>query len=105
MSEDPIIHIEIRAATLAQIKEFTDQMQPDLGCRAIARAVEDGFAIDAYLPETALQAAREVRSAAAVSLHVVENASEVGRQRQQEVGGGNRFAARGEIPRGLGRKE
>ncbi|MHA7270272.1 hypothetical protein [Arthrobacter sp. HLT1-20] len=105
MSEDPIIHIEIRAATLAELKQFTDEIQPDLGCRAIARQVEGGFVIDAYLPETRLQAARDVRSAASVSLQVLENASEVGRARQQEVGSGNRYAARGEIPRGLGRKE
>lgn len=105
MSEDPIIHIEIRAVTLAEMKEFTDEIQADLGCRAIARQEEGGFVIDAFLPATRLQSARDVRSAANVSLHVVENATEVGRQRQQEVGGGNRFAARGEIPRGLGRKE
>ncbi|POH57666.1 hypothetical protein [Arthrobacter glacialis] len=105
MSEDPIIHFEIRAATLAEIKEFTDEIQPDLGCRAIARRAEGGFVIDAYLPESRLQSSRDVRSAANVSLHVLENSSEVGRARQQEVGSGNRYAARGEVPRGLGRKE
>ena len=41
----------------------------------------------------------------AVSLEVVENVTEAGLQRQREVGEGNRFAARGEVPRGLGRKE
>jgi uncharacterized protein YqeY len=105
MKEDPIIHIEIRAATLAELKEFTDEIRPDLGCRATARQEESGFVVDAYLPETSLQSARGVRSAANVSLHIVENATEVGRQRQQEVGKGNRFAARGEVPHGLGRKE
>ena len=36
----------------------------------------------------------------------LENVTEIGRQRQQEVGEGNRFATRGDnVPRGLGRKE
>jgi len=39
-----------------------------------------------------------------VTMTVVENASEVGRARQSEVGSGNRFAAR-MAPRGLGIKE
>lgn len=68
-----------------------------------ARGAE--FVIDAYLPEAHLEAARGARAAAGVSIQVVENLTEVGLQRQQEVGEGNRFAARGEIPRGLGRKE
>jgi hypothetical protein len=37
-------------------------------------------------------------------MNVIENASEVGRARQAEVGSGNRFAAR-IAPRGLGIKE
>jgi hypothetical protein len=103
--EESIIHVEIEAPTLKDLKAFTDEMQPDLGCRAIPRQVEGRFRIDAYLPESQLDAARTARSASLVSLRVVENASEVGRERQREVGEGNRFAARGDVPRGLGRKE
>lgn len=105
MNNDPIIRIEIRAATLSDIKDFTDEIQPDLGCRATAVKTDRGYAVNAYLPESQLEVAAAARSAAKVSVHVVENATEVGRQRQQEVGAGNRFAARGEIPRGLGRKD
>lgn len=105
MTEGPIIHVQIHAATLDDLRQFTDETAPDLGCRATARKTGEGFAVDAYIPEAELEAARGARSAARVSLRVIENATEVGRQRQQEVGEGNRFAARGEIPRGLGRKE
>jgi len=105
MTEGPIIHIQIHAATLEDLKEFTDETQPDLGCRATARKRDDGYVVDAYLPELVLETARGARSAGKVSIRTIENATEVGRQRQQEVGEGNRFAARGEIPRGLGRKE
>jgi hypothetical protein len=105
MNDEPIIHFQIEAPTLADLRAFTDEIQPDLGCRAIPRQIEEMFVIDAYLPETQLQAARGSRTASRVSLRVIENATEVGRERQREVGEGNRFASRGEVPKGLGRKE
>ena len=67
--------------------------------------MEGTFVIDAYLPEGRLQEARGARSAQRVSLTTIENATEVGRERQKEVGEGNRFADRADVPRGLGRKE
>jgi len=106
MNDESIIHIQIEALTLEDLRAFTDEIGPaDLGCRAIPRQTEGRFVIDGYLPETQLQAARGSRAASRVSLIVIENASELGRERQREVGEGNRFASRGEIPRGLGRKE
>lgn len=105
MADEPIIHIEIEASTLEQLKAFTDEIQPDLGCRPVPRQREGKFVINAYVPEAKLEAARSSRSASDVVLHVIENATEVGRERQQEVGSANRFAVRSEVPRGLGRKE
>ena len=106
MNEEPIIHIQIEAPTLVDLRAFTDEIRPaDLGCRAIPRQEEGKFVIDGYLPDTQLQAARASRTASRVSLRVIENATEVGRERQREVGEGNRFASRGQVPRGLGRKE
>ncbi len=106
MNEEPIIRVQIEAPTLVDLRAFTDDIRPaDLGCRAIPRQTEGGFVLDGYLPDTQLQAARASRTASRVSLRVIENATEVGRERQREVGEGNRFAARGQVPRGLGRKE
>jgi hypothetical protein len=106
MNDEPIIHIQIEAPTLADLRAFTDENRPaDLGCRAIPRQIEGKFVMDAYLPEPHLQAARDSRTASRVSLRVIEYATEIGRERQREVGEGDRFASRGEVPRGLGRKE
>jgi hypothetical protein len=107
MAEGPVFHVEIAAGSLADLKDFTDQMQPDdLGCRPVARRRGEKFVVTAYLPEAQLEAARGSRAASNVSLEVVENVTEAGRQRQQEVGEGDRFATRGDVvPRGLGRKE
>jgi hypothetical protein len=105
MNDDPIIHFEIQARTLEDLRAFADEVQPDLGCRPIARRTDDRFVIDAYLPESQLEVTRAARAAGRVTIRVIENATEVGRERQKEVGQGNRFAVRGTAPRGLGRKE
>ena len=105
MENEPIIHIKIEAPTLDALKAFTDETSLDFGCRPIARQVGERYVIQAFLPETELTAARNRRSSSNVTITVMENATEVGRQRQQEVGRGNRFATRNTLPRGLGGKE
>lgn len=106
MNHEPIIHFEIKAPTLEDLRDFADEARPDLGCRAIPRRTEGGFVIDAYMPEPQLRAAQSLRTANRVTIRIIENATEVGRERQKEVGQGNRFAARSQqLPRGLGRKE
>jgi hypothetical protein len=105
MDEDPILRVEVTAPTAGELREFTDAIGPDLGCRPIARHVEGGVAIDVYVPASTLEASRGSRAAEHVNLRVVANQSEEGRQRQAEVAEGDRFAARSAVPRGLGRKE
>lgn len=105
MPDNPIIHVTIEADSLADLKAFADDTQADLGCHPVARKVARRFMMHAYLPEEQLATARTRRAAERVTIRVIENATEVGRQRQREVGTGNRFANRGQIPIGLGRKE
>jgi len=106
MNNEPIIRFEIKAPTLEDLRNFTNEVQPDLGCRAIPRRMGGEFVINAYLPESQLQTARSTRTASRVTIRIIENATEVGRERQQEVGQGNRFRDRNQqVPRGLGRKE
>jgi hypothetical protein len=97
--DDPVFRVRVEAATLDDLRATLDDLRPDVGCRGVARAEGDGFAIDVYLPES------RVASARSASVTVLENQTETGLARQAEVGQGNRFAARGEVPRGLGRKE
>lgn len=99
MPEEPVFRVRVEAATLDDLRSAVDELEPDLGCRGVARAEGDGFAIDVYLPESRLTTTRSA------TLTVVENQTETGVARQAEVGQGNRFAARGEVPRGLGIKE
>ncbi len=105
MPGDPLVRVRAAARTLAQLRAFIEETQPDLGCRPAARRVGASFVTDVYLPEPRLAAARAAPSAADVELTVIERTTELGRMRQGEVGRGNRFAVRGSVPRGLGRKE
>jgi hypothetical protein len=105
MNQESIIRIQIEAPTLADLRAFADEFKPDLGCRATPKQRDGRFSVDAYLPETQLEAARRSRTATRVTIRVLENATAVGRERQKEVGERNRFSVRGQVPRGLGRKE
>ena len=105
MNDEPVIRFEIEGDSLDDLRAFADENQPDLGCRPIARKTDAGFVTDAYLPESRLAAARLARTASRIRIRVIENATEIGRQRMEEVGTGNRFSIRGEVPHGLGRKE
>lgn len=96
MNGSPLMHFEIRGATLDDLRAFADETHADLGCRGIARKEEDGYVIDAFLPEDELNAAQNSRAAAQVTLRTLENLTAVGQERQAEVGTGNRFAVRGE---------
>src|SRR4029453_1470345 len=92
----PLLPFQIRGTTLDHLRAFADETHADLGCRGIARKEEDGYVIDAFLPEDALNAAQNSRAAARVSMRTIEDLTAVGQERQTEVGAGNRFAVRGD---------
>jgi hypothetical protein len=105
MNPESILHVQLEAPTLADLRAFADEFKPDLGCRATPKQKGGRFFVDAYLPENQLEIARRSRAATRLTIRVLENATAVGRERQKEVGGRNRFSTRGQVPRGLGRKE
>ncbi len=103
MNDEPVFHVRVRAPTVAELRAFADSVSADFGCRPVVRRSEGDFVLDVYLSEAGL---REVQGRRMnVSLEVLENMTEVGRQRQAEVSPGNRFESRADVPRGLGRKE
>jgi hypothetical protein len=100
-----VIRCHVVAPTAEDLRAFIDEVQPDIGCRPVARRSGDGLGIDLYLQRSRLDAARGARSAGAVTIEEVEDVTANWQSRRQEVGRGDRFAARGAVPRGLGRKE
>jgi hypothetical protein len=105
MADDDVIRVRVVAPTLEALRAFLDETKPDLGCRPAAKPTGDGYVTDVYIAESRLGSVRAARSAADVVITVVENTTAIGLARQADVGTGNRFAARGVVPRGLGRKE
>ncbi|MBB2924638.1 hypothetical protein [Cellulomonas cellasea] len=103
--DDPVLRVRVQGESLDALRAFADETQPDTGCRAVARRTGTGYSLDVYLERSRLDAARSTRAAAQVRLDVVADETANGRERQHEVGTGDRFAARGEVPRGLGTKE
>jgi hypothetical protein len=104
MADDDVHRIELRAKSIEELRSVLDNTDVDLGCRPSVRKVGDDYVVEVYSPLPTVERLRSARMSAGVTMTVVENASEVGRARQREVGSGNRFAAR-TAPRGLGIKE
>jgi hypothetical protein len=104
MADDDVHRIELRAKSIEELRSVLDHTDVDLGCRPSVRKVGDDYVVEVYSPLPTVERLRSARMSAGVTMTVVENASEVGRARQREVGSGNRFAAR-TAPRGLGIKE
>jgi hypothetical protein len=104
MADDDVHRIEIRAHTVEELRAFLDGTDMDLGCRPAVRRQSGALVVEVYATLPQINRLQAARSAAGVTLHVVENATQTGRDRQAEVSSGNRFASRQAL-RGLGSKE
>ncbi|MGK4579709.1 hypothetical protein [Kitasatospora sp. HPMI-4] len=83
----------------ATLHTLLREKRPDVGGRP-HRGADQSISIEAYVsPEEAEALERD-----GVTVRVLEDATATGRARQAEVGQGNRYAARGQVPRGLGLK-
>lgn len=107
MADDDVHRIKLRAKSLEELRAYLDGSDFDLGCRPVVRREGDDYVAEVYAPLPALERHRSARAARGVdpvTATVVENASEVGRSRQAEVGTGNRMRTPQSV-RGLGIKE
>jgi hypothetical protein len=102
---DDVHRVEFRAKSIEELRSFLKGTDVDLGCRPVVRKLKDEYVVEGYAPLAAIEQVRMARSGSPVSINIIENASEIGRARQAEVGSGNRFAGRTAPPRGLGIKE
>ncbi|WP_217241656.1 hypothetical protein [Streptomyces sp. AC555_RSS877] len=100
-----VLRCHVVAENADALRKFIEETGPDTGCRPIARDTPTGLGLDVYFRQDQLDSARSARSAPRVNITAVENVTENWQARKQEVGEGDRFAARGFVPRGLGRKE
>jgi hypothetical protein len=81
--------------------ELTRRFELDLGCRPHVQVNPDGTGtLLAYADEARIGELK----AAGYAVEQGENVSALGRERQQEIGVGDRFQGGRIVPRGLGRK-
>jgi len=99
-----ILRVSIHAPDSQSLIELLKEKHLDVG--GGPKCQSDGtVTIDAYVPEEILGSlqAKKVRDIG-IKIEVVEDASETGRERQKEVGKGDRFEAGKKLPSGLARK-
>lgn len=104
MPAEDVHRVEIKARTVDELRAFLDRSDLDLGCRPSVRRRAEGLVVEAYGTLAQVSGLQTARAAPGVTVEVRENASEIGRSRQAEVGSRSRFAVR-QPPRGLGIKE
>jgi len=104
MADDDVYRAELRAKSIEELRSYLDGTDFDFGCRPAVRREGGDYVVEVYAPLSKIERVRTLRAAAGLTLQVIENASEVGRARQAEVGSGNRFTT-GQSPTGLGIKE
>jgi len=94
-----ILRILITARDKETLSTLLRENPLDLSCGGPRRREGGLITVEAFVPENDLDRLRRYP----VQIEVIEDASAKGRERQKEVGQGNRFA--GKItPRGMGRK-
>jgi len=89
------------AVTRESFESLLKQFDLDVGCRPPFQQTPDGTA-----NPTAFATKERIREleASGYKVEVGENASEIGQQRQAEVGKDDRFEGGRVVPRGLGKK-
>jgi hypothetical protein len=96
-----IFRIAIKSPDRKTLSRLMKEFQLDIGGGGPKRLRSGILFTEAYVPEETL----EKLKGAGISFEVIENATDVGRERQKEVNNGDRFEGGKKVPSGLGRKE
>jgi hypothetical protein len=99
--EKKIMRIAIKAPNREALTNLAKEFPLDLGGGGPRRLPDGTMGMEAYTSEEVLD---KLKLAGAV-FDIMEDATKVGKERQKEVGRGDRFAGGKKVPRGLGRKE
>lgn len=99
--EKRILRIALRVPDREALEKLVKEHQLDIGGGGPRRLPDGTVIMEAYVPHELLDRLKRSK----VSFEIIEDATEVGRQRQKEVGKGDRFEGGKKVPRGLGKKE
>ena len=99
-SKIPVFYkVEVQLTDRENLKMLLDTIHPDVAGRK-AKKKENYFVVEALLDEAQIEWLKKN----GYTYKVIENATEVGKERQKEVGKGNRFENPNTVPKGLGKK-
>lgn len=100
---DHVVRCRVTGADARALRRFVEETAADTGCRPVARRTPDGLETFVVVTRAQVEAARATRQD--VVVEELEDLTATEAARRAEVGTGDRYAARGAVPRGLGRKE
>lgn len=100
MPDEKILRILITAPDKQTLTALLSENPLDLGCAGPQRQESGAVSVEAYVPEARIERLRRY----AAKIDVLDDASATARERQKEVGRGNRFEGENRVPRGQGRK-
>jgi hypothetical protein len=98
-----IYRIELRAASINELRSFIDGANLDLGCRPAARREGADFVVEAYAAEEHVNALRALRPLS-VAVTIIENATQAARATQADLRAQFTLVP-GQVPKGFGIKE
>jgi hypothetical protein len=97
-----IMRIALKGPDREALGKLAREFRLDTGGAGGARTQPDGTVrMEAYVPEEVLAKLEK----AGATFEVIEDATKVGKERQKEVGRGDRYEGGKVVPRGLGKKE
>ena len=100
--EQKIMRIALKASKPEALAKLVREFRLDIGgAGGLRRLPDDTVRMEAYAPEQVLDKLKEAGGV----FEIIEDATKVGKERQKEVGRGDRFEGGKKAPRGLGRKE
>lgn len=99
--EGRIMRIRLSAPDRDSLARVVREFRLDIGGGGPRRLPDGTVSMEAYVPAERLEQIEKAGGA----FEVIEDATAVGRERQKEVGTGDRFEGGTRPPRGLGRKE
>jgi hypothetical protein len=99
--EDGTVRIRLNGSDQDSLLKHIKDYQLEIGGGGTRRLPQGGFGIDVYVAGARVEELQRNN----LVFEVIENATTIGRERQKEVGTGDRFAGGTIAPRGLGKKE
>lgn len=96
-----IMRIALKAPTRESLSKLLKKQPLDIGGGGPSLQNDGTVRVEAYVPEELLDKLKK----SGWDFEIIEDATKVGKERQKEVGRGDRFEGGKILPRGLGKKE